>query len=81
MPRTRKIVINGNPTVQNAIKAANKNAHAYLLKPIDIAKVLFVIEHQLRKQEEDEGRFNRERIRALSRRVSWNLRPRLWAAS
>ena len=41
VPRTRKIIITGYSTVQNAIKTVNKNAHAYLLKPFDIAKVLF----------------------------------------
>jgi len=64
VPRTRKIIITGYPTVQNAMEAVNKNADAYLLKPFDIAKVLFVIKDQLRKQEE-EGRFNQERVTAF----------------
>lgn len=64
VPRTRKIIITGYPTVQNAIEAVNKSADAYLLKPFDIAKVLFVIKDQLRKQEE-EGRFNQERVTAF----------------
>ena len=64
VPRTRKIIITGYPTVQNAMEAVNKNADAYLLKPFDIAKVLFVIKDQLRKQEE-EGMFNQERVTAF----------------
>lgn len=64
VPRTRKIIITGYPTVQNAIEAVNKNADAYLLKPFDMAKVLFVIKDQLRKQQE-ESRFNQERVTAF----------------
>jgi DNA-binding NtrC family response regulator len=64
VPRTRKIIITGYPTVQNAIEAVNRNADAYLLKPFDMAKVLFIIKDQLRKQRE-ESRFNQERVRAF----------------
>jgi len=64
VPRTRKIIITGYPTVQNAIQAVNKNADAYMLKPLDMAKALFVIKDQLRKQEE-ESRFNQERVTAF----------------
>jgi two-component system nitrogen regulation response regulator NtrX len=64
VPRTRKIIITGYPTVQNAIEAVNKNADAYLLKPFDMARVLFVIKDQLRKQKE-ESRFNQEKVRAF----------------
>lgn len=61
VPRMRKIIITGYPTVQNAIEAVNRNADAYLLKPFDIGKVLFVIKDQLKKQEE-ENRFNQEKV-------------------
>jgi two-component system nitrogen regulation response regulator NtrX len=64
VPRVRKIIITGYPTVQNAIEAANKNADAYLLKPFDMRKVLFVIKDQLRNQEE-ERRFGQERVTAF----------------
>jgi DNA-binding NtrC family response regulator len=61
VPRMRKIIITGYPTVQNAIDAVNRNADAYLLKPFDIGKVLFVIKDQLKKQEEEKW-FNQEKV-------------------
>ena len=35
VPKTRKIMITGYPSMQNAISALNKKADAYLVKPVD----------------------------------------------
>jgi DNA-binding response OmpR family regulator len=51
-PRTRKIIMTGNPLLQNAVEALNKGADAYIMKPLDIAKVLATLEEQLGKQKE-----------------------------
>ena len=51
-PRTRKIIITGNPSLQNAVDALNKGADAYIMKPLDIGKVLATLEEQLEKQKE-----------------------------
>ena len=61
VPRMRKIIITGYPTVHNAIDAVNRNADAYMLKPFDIGKLLFVIKDQLRKQK-DEMEYSQDRI-------------------
>jgi DNA-binding NtrC family response regulator len=61
VPRMRKIIITGYPTVHNAIEAVNRNADAYLVKPFDVSKALFVIREQLKKQEA-EKQFNQERV-------------------
>jgi two-component system response regulator PilR (NtrC family) len=61
VPRMRKIIITGYPTVHNAIDAVNRNADAYLLKPFDVGKLLFVIREQLKKQDE-EMRFTQEKV-------------------
>lgn len=61
VPRMRKIIITGYPTVHNAIDAVNRNADAYLLKPFDVGKMLFVIREQLKKQHQ-ETRFSQERV-------------------
>jgi DNA-binding NtrC family response regulator len=61
VPRMRKIIITGYPTVHNAIDAVNRNADAYLLKPFDVAKMLFVIREQLKKQDQ-EMRFSQEKV-------------------
>jgi len=61
VPRMRKIIITGYPTVHNAMEAVNRNADAYLVKPFDVGKVLFVIREQLKKQEE-EKRFSQQKV-------------------
>jgi DNA-binding NtrC family response regulator len=61
VPRMRKIIITGYPTVHNAMDAVNRNADAYLLKPFDMGKLLFVIKDQLRKQKEEMD-FSQDRI-------------------
>jgi DNA-binding NtrC family response regulator len=53
VPRTRKIMVTGYPSTQNAIYALNKNADAYLIKPVDIEKLLSTIKEQLKLQEEE----------------------------
>jgi DNA-binding NtrC family response regulator len=60
-PRTRKIMVTGYPSTQNAIEALNKNADAYLIKPVDIEKLLNTIKEQLKLQEE-EKRFSEEKV-------------------
>jgi len=61
IPRTRKIVITGYPTLQNAIEAVNRGADAYILKPFDMEKVLATIRDQLKKQWE-EKKYSQEKV-------------------
>ncbi|MEM1566768.1 MAG: response regulator [Candidatus Bathyarchaeia archaeon] len=61
VPKMRKIIITGYPTLQNAIEAVNRGADAYILKPFDVNKVLATIKEQLRKQEE-ERQYSQEKV-------------------
>jgi DNA-binding NtrC family response regulator len=67
-PRMRKIIMTGNPSLQNAVGAVNKGADAYVMKPLDGEKVLATLEEQLEKQKKEretmEQVFNRGRARA-----------------
>jgi DNA-binding NtrC family response regulator len=54
VPRTRKIMVTGYPSVHNAIAAVNKQADAYLVKPVDIEKLLETVRTQLNLQEEEQ---------------------------
>jgi DNA-binding NtrC family response regulator len=49
-PRTRKIIMTGNPSLQNAVEALNKGADAYIMKPLDVEKMLNTIAEQYAKQ-------------------------------
>lgn len=60
-PEMRKVIITGYPTLQNAIEAVNKGADAYIVKPFDVTKVLFIIGDQLRKQKEEMS-YTQERV-------------------
>jgi len=60
-PKMRRIIITGYPTLQNAIVALNKGAHAYIRKPFNIGIILKIIKEQLRKQEE-EREYNQKKV-------------------
>jgi len=61
IPKTRKIMVTGYPSMQNAISAVNKNADAYLLKPVDVEKLLQMIKEQLYAQEA-ELKFSEQKV-------------------
>jgi DNA-binding NtrC family response regulator len=61
VPRTRKIMVTGYPSMQNAVAALNKNADAYLIKPVDIEKLLNTVKEQLRLQEK-EREFSEQKV-------------------
>ena len=61
VPRTRKIMITGYPSMQNSIAALNKNADAYLIKPLDVEKVLKTVKEQLQLQE-NEREFSEQKV-------------------
>ncbi|MGD0450442.1 MAG: response regulator [Candidatus Bathyarchaeia archaeon] len=60
-PRTRKIMVTGYPSMQNAIIALNKNADAYLIKPVNVEKLLNTVKEQLQLQEE-ERQFSEQKV-------------------
>jgi two-component system, NtrC family, response regulator HydG len=61
VPRTRKIMVTGYPSMQNAVAALNKNADAYLIKPVDIEKLLDTVKEQLQLQEK-EREFSEQKV-------------------
>jgi DNA-binding NtrC family response regulator len=61
VPRTRKIMVTGYPSMQNAIGALNKNADAYLVKPVDVEKLLDTVKDQLQLQVEERN-FSEQKV-------------------
>ena len=47
--------------MQNAISAINKNADAYLLKPVDVEKLLNTVKEQLQYQE-NQRKFSEQKV-------------------
>ena len=61
IPRTRKIMVTGYPSMQNAVTALNNNADAYLIKPVDIEKLLTMVKEQIIAQKEEKT-FSEQRV-------------------
>jgi DNA-binding NtrC family response regulator len=49
--KVRKIIITGYPSMKNAIEAVNRKADAYILKPVEVEKLLDTVREQLKLQE------------------------------
>jgi len=60
-PKMVKIIITGYPALQNAIEAVNRGADAYIMKPLDMDKVLDKIKEHLRKQREAK-KYSQEKV-------------------
>jgi DNA-binding NtrC family response regulator len=54
LPKMKKIIVTGFPTIENAMKAVNEGADGYILKPVMIDVLIETIEEHLRKQREEE---------------------------
>ena len=61
VPKVRKIIMTGFPSLKNAIAAVNKKADAYLLKPVELEKLLGTIREQLDLQE-IEQRYSEQKV-------------------
>ena len=73
-PKMRKIIMTGNPSLQNAVDALNRGADAYVMKPLEIEKILAIINEQLEKQRQEEKTamelFQHGRLRARIELIS-----------
>ena len=54
-------MVTGYPSMQNAITALNKNADVYLIKPVDIEKLLNTVKEQIKLQE-NEREFSEQKV-------------------
>jgi DNA-binding response OmpR family regulator len=52
IPRIVRIMITGYPSTENAVKALNLEADAYVMKPVDPKELLKTIQERLKEQDE-----------------------------
>lgn len=52
-PKTRKVIITGYASLDNAVKALNLGANAYLIKPVDPGELINIIKKQIEEQENE----------------------------
>lgn len=62
LPKMVKIIVTGYPALENAVKAVNMGADAYIMKPIDHPKMLQFVKKKLKEQEEAE-KFSQEKVK------------------
>ena len=78
-PKMVKIVVTGYPSLQNATEALNKGADGYVIKPVDIPRLLATVKEHLQKQEEA-GRYSERRfaefIETRAREIEQNTAKR-----
>lgn len=53
VPKTKKVIITGFATLENAVQALNLGADAYLIKPVMPEKILEIAEKMMKKIEEE----------------------------
>lgn len=53
VPRLRKVLITGHASLDNAVRALNLGADAYMIKPVHSRDLLKAVKEQLIKQEND----------------------------
>ena len=68
-PKMRKIIITGYPTLQNAVEALNKGADAYIMKPLEMEKVLATIKEQLEKQRKEQKMTEEQLVQYIETRA------------
>ena len=61
IPKIRKIILTGHPSLQNAMESVNKDADAYLMKPVDMDKLLELVCEQL-KQQKAEKEYSEQKV-------------------
>ena len=69
IPKMRKIIITGYPTLQNTIEAVNFGADAYITKPINMEKALKIIREQLQSQAEEKKYSEQKIVEFIETRV------------
>jgi len=53
-PKMMKIMLTGYPCPENAVQSVNLGADAFLVKPVELGKLLTVVKAKLKEQEETE---------------------------
>ena len=55
LPKARKVILTGYPTLENAVDSVNRQADAYIIKPVNPKDFLKVIAENINKQAEAEA--------------------------
>lgn len=76
-PKMVKIMLTGYPSLQNAVEALNKGANAYIIKPVDIDKMLATIKDHLNRQRKAQKMTQDQLVQFIQTRVQQLEQERL----
>ncbi len=68
-PKTRKVIITGFASLDNAVSALNLGADAYLIKPVDPEELLNTIRKQVEEQENEVAVTQEKIVKFIETRV------------
>lgn len=69
-PSTIKVMLTGYPSLENAVKALNYDADAYLIKPVSPENLLKVIKEKFKKRKREEIMTTKKIAAFVERRVN-----------
>ena len=53
-PKMKKIIVTGYPSLDNSVESLNKGADGYIMKPVDTATLLSMVEKHLNERRQEE---------------------------
>ena len=53
-PKMKKIIVTGYPSLNNSVESLNQGADGYLMKPVDAATLLNMVEKHLNERRQEE---------------------------
>ncbi|MEM0101224.1 MAG: response regulator [Candidatus Methanomethyliaceae archaeon] len=69
IPKTRKVIITGYATLENAVEALNLGANAYLIKPVKPEDIIKITEKMMKEIEEEITMTQEKIIKFIETRV------------
>jgi DNA-binding NtrC family response regulator len=78
-PKMKKIIVTGYPSLNNSVESLNLGADGYIMKPVDTATLLSMVEKHLNDRRQDEhyaeekvGEFIKTRLKQVKREPTKN---------
>ena len=76
-PKMKKIIVTGYPSLNNSVESLNLGADGYIMKPVDTATLLSMVEKHLNERRQDEhyaeekvGEFIKTRLKQVKREAA-----------
>jgi DNA-binding NtrC family response regulator len=78
-PKMKKIIVTGYPSLDNSVESLNRGADGYIMKPVDPATLVSMVEKHLNDRRQEEhyaeekvGEFINTRLKRVKREPTMN---------